>query len=113
MDYLERYPRQLSGGSPRVAMGRAIVRNPQVFCSIEPLSNWTQAAGLERTELRGAIHQRLKTTSSTSRTIRSAMTMADRFVVMHDGIVEQIGAPLDLYDNRPTCSSPGSSARQR
>ncbi|HET6281866.1 MAG TPA: sn-glycerol-3-phosphate ABC transporter ATP-binding protein UgpC [Polyangia bacterium] len=101
MDYLERYPRQLSGGQrQRVAMGRAIVRNPQVFLFDEPLSNLDAKLRVSmRTELK-AIHQRLKTTSIyVTHDQIEAMTMADKIVVMHDGIVEQIGAPLDLYDN--------------
>jgi multiple sugar transport system ATP-binding protein len=84
---LDRYPRQLSGGQrQRVAMGRAIVRDPQVFLFDEPLSNLDAKLRVQmRTEIK-ELHQRLKT------------TMADKIVVLHDGVVEQIGAPLDLYD---------------
>jgi len=99
--YLERYPRQLSGGQrQRVAMGRAIVRDPQVFLFDEPLSNLDAKLRVQmRTEIK-ALHQRLKTTSIyVTHDQVEAMTMADRIVVMHDGIVEQIGSPLDLYDN--------------
>jgi multiple sugar transport system ATP-binding protein len=97
---LERYPRQLSGGQrQRVAMGRAIVRDPQVFLFDEPLSNLDAKLRVAmRTEIK-ALHQRLKTTTVyVTHDQIEAMTMADKIVVMHDGIVEQIGAPLELYD---------------
>jgi len=97
---LERYPRQLSGGQrQRVAMGRAIVRDPQVFLFDEPLSNLDAKLRVAmRTEIK-ELHQRLKTTTVyVTHDQIEAMTMADKIVVMHDGIVEQIGAPLDLYD---------------
>jgi multiple sugar transport system ATP-binding protein len=97
---LERYPRQLSGGQrQRVAMGRAIVRDPQVFLFDEPLSNLDAKLRVSmRSEIK-ALHQRLKTTTIyVTHDQIEAMTMADRIVVMHDGIVEQIGTPLDLYD---------------
>ena len=97
---LDRYPRQLSGGqSQRVAMGRAIVRDPQVFLFDEPLSNLDAKLRVAmRTEIK-ELHQRLKTTTVyVTHDQIEAMTMADRIVVMHDGIVEQIGAPLELYD---------------
>jgi multiple sugar transport system ATP-binding protein len=98
---LERYPRQLSGGQrQRVAMGRAIVRNPQVFLFDEPLSNLDAKLRVAmRTEIK-ELHQRLKTTTVyVTHDQVEAMTMADKIVVMHDGIVEQMGSPLDLYDN--------------
>ncbi|KZC97670.1 ABC transporter ATP-binding protein [Oceanibaculum pacificum] len=98
--YLERYPRQLSGGQrQRVAMGRAIVRDPQVFLFDEPLSNLDAKLRVQmRTEIK-ELHQRLKTTTIyVTHDQIEAMTMADKIVVMHDGIVEQMGAPLDLYD---------------
>ena len=100
-DYLERYPRQLSGGQrQRVAMGRAIVRQPQVFLFDEPLSNLDAKLRVQmRTEIK-ELHQRLKTTAVyVTHDQIEAMTMADKIVVMHAGNVEQIGAPLDLYDN--------------
>jgi len=100
-DYLERYPRQLSGGQrQRVAMGRAIVRQPQVFLFDEPLSNLDAKLRVAmRTEIK-ELHQRLKTTSVyVTHDQIEAMTMADKIVVMNGGNVEQIGAPLDLYDN--------------
>jgi multiple sugar transport system ATP-binding protein len=99
--YLERFPRQLSGGQrQRVAMGRAIVRDPQVFLFDEPLSNLDAKLRVQmRTEIK-ELHQRLKTTTVyVTHDQIEAMTMADKIVVMHDGIVEQIGTPLQLYDN--------------
>ena len=98
--YLERFPRQLSGGQrQRVAMGRAIVRDPQVFLFDEPLSNLDAKLRVQmRTEIK-ELHQRLKTTTVyVTHDQIEAMTMADKIVVMHDGLVEQIGTPLDLYD---------------
>ena len=95
-----RFPRQLSGGQrQRVAMGRAIVRDPQVFLFDEPLSNLDAKLRVQmRTEIK-ELHQRLKTTTIyVTHDQIEAMTMADKIVVMHDGLVEQIGAPLELYD---------------
>ena len=97
---LQRYPRQLSGGQrQRVAMGRAIVRDPQVFLFDEPLSNLDAKLRVAmRTEIK-ELHQRLETTTVyVTHDQIEAMTMADKIVVMHDGLVEQIGAPLELYD---------------
>jgi multiple sugar transport system ATP-binding protein len=97
---LERHPRELSGGQrQRVAMGRAIVRDPKVFLFDEPLSNLDAKLRVAmRAEIK-ALHQRLKTTTVyVTHDQIEAMTMADRIVVMHDGIVEQIGTPLELYD---------------
>ena len=97
---LERYPRQLSGGQrQRVAMGRAIVRDPQVFLFDEPLSNLDAKLRVAmRTEIK-ELHQRLRTTTVyVTHDQIEAMTMADKIVVMHDGIVEQMGTPLELYD---------------
>ena len=99
--YLERFPRELSGGQrQRVAMGRAIVRDPKVFLFDEPLSNLDAKLRVAmRAEIK-ALHQRLKTTTVyVTHDQVEAMTMADRIVVMHDGVVEQIGAPLELYDH--------------
>lgn len=98
--YLKRYPRELSGGQrQRVAMGRAIVRDPQVFLFDEPLSNLDAKLRVQmRSEIR-ELHQRLKTTTVyVTHDQIEAMTMADKIVVMRDGHVEQVGAPLDLYD---------------
>jgi multiple sugar transport system ATP-binding protein len=98
--YLDRYPRQLSGGQrQRVAMGRAIVRNPQVFLFDEPLSNLDAKLRVQmRTEIK-ELHQRLKTTTIyVTHDQVEAMTMADKIVVMQAGRIEQIGAPLELFD---------------
>jgi multiple sugar transport system ATP-binding protein len=80
-------------------MGRAIVRDPQVFLFDEPLSNLDAKLRVQmRTEIK-ELHQRLKTTTIyVTHDQIEAMTMADKIVVMHDGVVEQVGAPLDLYD---------------
>ncbi len=97
---LDRHPRELSGGQrQRVAMGRAIVRDPKVFLFDEPLSNLDAKLRVAmRAEIK-ALHQRLKTTTVyVTHDQIEAMTMADRIVVMHDGIVEQIGTPLQLFD---------------
>ena len=102
--YLSRYPRQLSGGQrQRVAMGRAIVRDPQVFLFDEPLSNLDAKLRVQmRAEIK-ELHQRLRTTTIyVTHDQIEAMTMADRIVVMRDGVVEQVGAPLDLYDRPAT-----------
>ena len=99
--YLERYPRQLSGGQrQRVAMGRAIVREPSVFLFDEPLSNLDAQLRVQmRTEIK-ALHQRLKSTVVyVTHDQIEAMTMADRIVVMDRGRIQQVGAPLELYDH--------------
>jgi multiple sugar transport system ATP-binding protein len=99
--YLKRFPRELSGGQrQRVAMGRAIVRDPKVFLFDEPLSNLDAKLRVAmRAEIK-ALHQRLKTTTVyVTHDQVEAMTMADRIVVMHDGRIEQIGTPLELYDH--------------
>ncbi len=98
---LLRFPRELSGGQrQRVAMGRAIVRDPKVFLFDEPLSNLDAKLRVQmRTEIK-ALHQRLKTTAVyVTHDQIEAMTMADKIVIMHDGKVEQMGAPLEVYDN--------------
>jgi len=100
-DLLDRFPRQLSGGQrQRVAMGRAIVRDPQVFLFDEPLSNLDAKLRVAmRTEIK-ELHQRLKTTSIyVTHDQIEAMTMADKIVVLKDGLIEQIGSPLELYDH--------------
>ena len=97
---LDRYPKQLSGGQrQRVAMGRAMVRDPQVFLFDEPLSNLDAKLRVTmRVEIK-ELHQRLGTTIVyVTHDQIEAMTMADKIVVMRDGRVEQVGAPLDLYD---------------
>jgi multiple sugar transport system ATP-binding protein len=100
-DLLDRYPRQLSGGQrQRVAMGRAIVRDPKVFLFDEPLSNLDAKLRVQmRAEIK-ELHQRLKTTIIyVTHDQIEAMTMADKIVVMRDGVIEQAGSPLDLYDH--------------
>ena len=97
---LDRFPRELSGGQrQRVAMGRAIVRDPKVFLFDEPLSNLDAKLRVSmRAEIK-SLHQRLKTTTVyVTHDQIEAMTLADRIVVMHDGIIEQIGSPLALFD---------------
>jgi multiple sugar transport system ATP-binding protein len=97
---LKRYPRELSGGQrQRVAMGRAIVRDPQVFLFDEPLSNLDAKLRVQmRTEIK-ELHQRLKTTTVyVTHDQIEALTMSDRMVVMRNGVIEQVGAPLDIYD---------------
>ena len=98
--YLDRLPKQLSGGQrQRVAMGRAIVRSPQVFLFDEPLSNLDAKLRVQmRAEIKD-LHQRLGTTTVyVTHDQIEAMTMADRIVVMKGGVVEQVGRPLELYD---------------
>ncbi|MBY5791626.1 sn-glycerol-3-phosphate ABC transporter ATP-binding protein UgpC [Rhizobium leguminosarum bv. viciae] len=98
---LDRFPKQLSGGQrQRVAMGRAIVRDPEVFLFDEPLSNLDAKLRVQmRAEIK-SLHHRLKTTTIyVTHDQVEAMTMADRIVVMNAGRIEQVGRPLDLYDN--------------
>jgi multiple sugar transport system ATP-binding protein len=97
---LGRYPRQLSGGQrQRVAIGRAIVRNPRIFLFDEPLSNLDAQL---RDEMRGEIkrlHQEIGTTMIyVTHDQIEAMTLADRVVLMRDGVIEQQGSPLDLFE---------------
>jgi multiple sugar transport system ATP-binding protein len=99
--YLDRYPKELSGGQrQRVAMGRAIVRDPEVFLFDEPLSNLDAKLRVQmRAEIK-ALHQKLKTTIVyVTHDQIEAMTMADQVVIMRDGMIEQVGTPLDIYDN--------------
>ncbi|WP_136660908.1 sn-glycerol-3-phosphate ABC transporter ATP-binding protein UgpC [Nitratireductor sp. XY-223] len=99
-EYLERHPRELSGGQrQRVAMGRAIVRTPQVFLFDEPLSNLDALLRVDmRAEVK-SLHQRLNATFVyVTHDQVEAMTMADRMVVMNNGTIEQVGAPLQVYD---------------
>jgi multiple sugar transport system ATP-binding protein len=100
-DYLKRKPRQLSGGQrQRVALGRAIVRHPQVFLFDEPLSNLDAKLRVQmRVELK-KLHLRLGTTAIyVTHDQVEAMTLGDRVVVMKDGLVQQVGDPLELYNN--------------
>ena len=97
---MKRYPRELSGGQrQRVAMSRAIIRHPKAFLFDEPLSNLDAALRVHmRKEIR-ALHDRLHATSVyVTHDQIEAMTMADHVVVMRDGVIEQQGRPLDLYD---------------
>src|SRR5918912_3691226 len=99
-DYLKRKPRQLSGGQrQRVALGRAIVRHPQVFLFDEPLSNLDAKLRVQmRVELK-KLHSRLGTTAIyVTHDQVEAMTLGDRVVVMRDGWVQQVGEPLELYN---------------
>src|SRR6187200_996764 len=101
-DYLKRKPRQLSGGQrQRVALGRAIVRHPRVFLFDEPLSNLDAKLRVQmRVELK-KLHLRLGTTAIyVTHDQVEAMTLGDRVVVMKDGVVQQVGDPLELY-NQP------------
>ena len=99
-DYLHRYPKELSGGQrQRVATGRAIVRNPKVFLFDEPLSNLDAMLRVQmRSEIRDLQKRLGVTTIYVTHDQIEAMTMADKIVVLHAGIVEQIGSPLALYD---------------
>jgi multiple sugar transport system ATP-binding protein len=99
-DYLDRKPRQLSGGQrQRVAIGRAIVREPKAFLFDEPLSNLDAALRVQmRLEIM-QLHQSLGTTMIyVTHDQVEAMTMADKIVVLNAGRVEQVGAPVDLYN---------------
>src|SRR5918994_2140532 len=101
-EYLRRKPRQLSGGQrQRVALGRAIVRHPRVFLFDEPLSNLDAKLRVQmRVELK-RLHERLGTTAVyVTHDQVEAMTLGDRVVVMKDGWVQQVGEPLELY-NQP------------
>lgn len=100
-DLLERKPKQLSGGQrQRVAVGRAIVRKPEVFLFDEPLSNLDAKLRVQtRLELK-KLHERLATTAVyVTHDQVEAMTMGDRIVVMRDGFIQQVGSPLELYDS--------------
>jgi multiple sugar transport system ATP-binding protein len=100
-ELLKRKPRQLSGGQrQRVALGRAIVRHPQVFLFDEPLSNLDAKLRVQmRVELK-KLHDRLGTTAIyVTHDQVEAMTLGDRVVVMKDGLVQQVGEPLELYND--------------
>ena len=103
-DLLHRKPRQLSGGQrQRVALGRAIVRDPKVFLFDEPLSNLDAKLRVQmRVELK-KLHERLGTTAIyVTHDQVEAMTLGDRVVVMKDGLVQQVGEPLELYNTPAT-----------
>ncbi len=99
--YLERLPKQLSGGQrQRVAIGRAIVRDPKVFLFDEPLSNLDAALRVAtRLEIAKLHHSMNATMIYVTHDQVEAMTLADRICVLRDGLVEQVGTPLELYDN--------------
>src|SRR4029453_1523135 len=100
-DYLERKPKALSGGQrQRVAMGRAIVRSPQVFCMDEPLSNLDAKLRVSTRTQIAALQQRLGvTTVYVTHDQVEAMTMGDRVAVLKDGILQQVDTPLRLYES--------------
>jgi multiple sugar transport system ATP-binding protein len=103
-ELLDRKPKALSGGQrQRVAMGRAIVRNPKVFLFDEPLSNLDAKLRVQmRTEIK-RVHQMVKTTTVyVTHDQVEAMTLADRVVVMNNGVIEQIATPQDLYHHPKT-----------
>jgi multiple sugar transport system ATP-binding protein len=98
--YLDRKPKQLSGGQrQRVAMGRAIVRQPQVFLMDEPLSNLDAKLRVQmRADIAKLQHDLGTTTIYVTHDQVEAMTMGDRVAVMRDGVLQQVGAPQQLYD---------------
>ena len=99
-DYLDRSPRHLSGGQrQRVAIGRAIVRDPKVFLFDEPLSNLDAALRVQTRLEIARLHERLETTMIyVTHDQVEAMTLADKIVVLRDGVIEQVGTPIDLYE---------------
>ncbi len=99
-DYLDRTPKALSGGQrQRVAIGRAIVREPEVFLFDEPLSNLDAALRVNTRLEIARLHQRLGTTMIyVTHDQVEAMTLADKIVVLRDGVIEQVGSPVDLYE---------------
>jgi multiple sugar transport system ATP-binding protein len=98
--FLDRKPKALSGGQrQRVALGRAIVRDPQVFLMDEPLSNLDAKLRVQMRAEISKLHQRLQTTTIyVTHDQTEAMTMATRIVVMKDGVIQQVGAPKEVYD---------------
>jgi multiple sugar transport system ATP-binding protein len=100
-DYLDRKPGQLSGGQrQRVAIGRAIVREPSAFLFDEPLSNLDAALRVGMRLEISELHKRLETTMIyVTHDQVEAMTMADKIVVLNKGVIEQVGSPMELYDN--------------
>ena len=99
-DYLDRSPRHLSGGQrQRVAIGRAIVRDPKVFLFDEPLSNLDAALRVQTRLEIARLHERLNTTMIyVTHDQVEAMTLADKIVVLRDGVIEQVGSPIELYE---------------
>ena len=100
-DYLDRYPSELSGGQrQRVAIGRAIVRQPKLFLLDEPLSNLDAALRMNTRIEIANLHKQLNASMIyVTHDQTEAMTLADKIVVLRDGIVEQIGSPMELYNN--------------
>ena len=100
-EYRHRKPKNLSGGQrQRVALGRAIVRNQKVFLMDEPLSNLDAKLRVSMSNEISKLHRELGTTTIyVTHDQVEAMTMADRIVVMKDGVIQQIGTPMELYDN--------------
>jgi len=100
LDYLDRKPKALSGGQrQRVALGRAIVRNAKVFLMDEPLSNLDAKLRVQMRAEIGKLHSQLETTTIyVTHDQVEAMTMASRIVVMKDGLIQQVGAPKEIYD---------------
>jgi len=98
---LDRKPKALSGGQrQRVAVGRAIVREPKVFLMDEPLSNLDAKLRVQMRAELSKLHARLQTTAIyVTHDQVEAMTMGDRIVVMKDGVIQQVGAPLEIYDH--------------
>jgi lactose/L-arabinose transport system ATP-binding protein len=99
--YMERKPKALSGGQrQRVAIGRAIVRGPEVFLFDEPLSNLDAELRVEMRVEIARLHKEIGATMIyVTHDQVEAMTLADKIVVLHDGAIEQVGSPLDLYRN--------------
>ena len=106
-ELLHRRPHELSGGQrQRVAMGRAMVRNPAIFLFDEPLSNLDAKLRTQmRTEIKLLHHRVQVTTIYVTHDQVEAMTRADRIVVMNNGYVEQVGGPIDLFENPANASS--------
>ena len=100
-DLVKRKPKELSGGQrQRVAMGRAIVRQPQVFLFDEPLSNLDAKLRVQMRAELARLHRRLATTIIyVTHDQIEAMTLADRIAVMHEGLIMQVGSPLEVYNN--------------
>jgi lactose/L-arabinose transport system ATP-binding protein len=111
-DYLKRKPKALSGGQrQRVAIGRAIVRGPEVFLFDEPLSNLDAELRVDMRVEIARLHKEIGATMIyVTHDQVEAMTLADKIVVLRAGKIEQVGAPMDLYKTPTTVLSPGSSA---
>jgi ABC-type sugar transport system ATPase subunit len=108
IDLLDRRPRQLSGGQmQRVALGRALVRDPEAFLFDEPLSNLDAKMRVQMREEIARLHTQTRSSMIyVTHDQVEAMTLGDRICVMHGGRIQQVGSPLDVYE-------PASSARRR